>query len=90
MKELQAPLSVSAVTLVLDGEAAGQHPAADDFTAFALHARIGLLAHKDKESQLNVSDLIVTESDGSEVDHQYDVYKRLKAFLTGKHVKPPA
>ena len=49
MGELQSTLSLSAVALVLEGVAARQPPAADEFTVFALNARIGLLVDKTQE-----------------------------------------
>ena len=88
---VQAPLSLSAVNLVLEGEAAGQPAAADAYVALALNNRISLLlTGEDKvDGQLDPSDLAEGRQGGLVVDHQYDVFKRLRAFFAGKHQKPP-
>ena len=85
---VQAPLSLSAVTLVLEGVEAGQPEAADQYVALALHSRIGLrMKEDDMESpglheQLDPSELTTTQSGGCVVDHQHDVFKRLKTFFS--------
>jgi len=92
---VQAPLSLSAVTLVLEGVEAGQLEAADQYVALALHSRIGLrMRDEDMESpglhdQLDPSELTTTQSGGCVVDHQHDVFKRLKTFFAGSKQKAP-
>ena len=90
---VQAPLSLSAVTLVLEGVEAGQPEAADQYVALALHSRIGLrMRDEDIESsdhQLDPSDLTESKSGGCVVDHQHDVFKRLRTFFAGSKQKAP-
>ena len=77
-------MSLQAACLVLTGVSDCQPPAADRFTISALNHRIGLQLPAD-HTLPELTELVV-----GDVDHQLDLFKRLKTYFAGKHVKPPS